>query len=121
LYQPAPDSKEGLGLFGQIAFSDGNPNPLDWGALIGVGGAGLIPGRSQDRWGVGIFYYSVSTVLKDSLANAAKIDDEAGVEVFYNAKITPWFDVSANLQAIDPALSANDRAIFAGLRATLRF
>jgi porin len=121
LYQPAPDSKEGLGLFFQAAISDGNPNFLDWNAIIGLGGTGLIPGRSQDRWGAGFFYYSVSSTLKDSVAGAVAIDDETGVELFYNAKITPWFDISANIQAIDPALSASDTAVFAGLRATIRF
>jgi porin len=54
-------------------------------------------------------------------SHAAAIDDETGVELFYNAKITPWFDISANIQAIDPALSASDTAVFAGLRATIRF
>lgn len=121
LYQPDAKSKEGVGLFGQIAVSDGNPNLLDWNAIVGLGGTGLIPGRSEDRWGVGFFYYSVNSVLKDSVDAAISIDDEAGLEIFYNAKVTPWFDVAADVQVIDPALSDRETAVFLGLRATVRF
>jgi hypothetical protein len=34
----------------------------------GVGGTGLIPGRSLDNWGVGYYYAALSPYLKDSLA-----------------------------------------------------
>jgi porin len=121
LYQAEPGSKEGLGLFGQIGISDGNPNALDWNAILGIGGTGLIPSRNLDRWGVGVFYYSISGALKDAVAGAVSLDDEYGLEMFYNAKITPWFDAGVDLQVIDPVLSDRDTAVFAGVRATIRF
>ncbi len=121
LYQSKENPTEGFGLFGQVAISDGNPNPLDWSVLAGVGGTGLIPGRSRDKWGVGFFYYSVSSALKRSLSPAVAIDDERGVEMFYNAALTPWFNLTADVQIIDPALNQNDTAVFAGLRAVIKF
>jgi porin len=48
-------------------------------------------------------------------------DNEQGVEMFYNFAVTPWFRVTADLQWIDPALSANDNAWVGGLRANLTF
>ena len=53
LYQSGRDPKEGFGLFGMFAISDGNPNRLYWQGHAGLGGTGLIPGRSRDKWGVG--------------------------------------------------------------------
>ncbi len=40
----------------------------------GVGGTGLITGRSRDTWGAGYYYYSVSDVLKNSLKRDHKHD-----------------------------------------------
>ncbi len=121
IYQSKENPTEGFGLFGQVAISDGNPNSLDWSAIAGVGGTGLIPGRSRDKWGVGFFHYSVSGALKRSLAPAVAIDDEQGVEIFYNAALTPWFHLGVDVQIIDPALNQNDTAVFAGLRAVIKF
>ena len=56
LYQASENSKEGFGLFGQFGISDGNPSRLYWSALVGIGGTGLVPGRSRDNWGIGYYY-----------------------------------------------------------------
>lgn len=121
LYQSKENPKEGFGLFGQLAMSDGNPNPLDWNAIVGVGGTGLVPGRRQDNWGIGYFYYSLSSDLKRALAPVIALDDEDGVEIFYNAAITPWLHLGANLQVIDPTVNANEKAVFFGLRSVVKF
>jgi porin len=121
LFQARENAKEGCGLFGQLAFSDGNPNPLDWSAVIGVGGTGLIPGRAQDRWGSGFFHYSVSSALKRSVNAAFALDDEQGAEIFYNAALTPWLSVAADLQVIDPAQSRRATAVVFGLRTSVKF
>ena len=120
LYQSKENPKEGVGLFGQFEISDGNPNKLYWMVFGGVGGTGLIPGRSLDNWGVGYYYAALSPYLKDSLAPSLRIRDEQGWEIFYNFAFTPWFTLGANLQIIRPSL-ANDTAIFFGLRNVIRF
>jgi len=56
--------------------SDDNPNRLYWSALVGIGGVGLIPGRSRDNWGVGFYYAAPSRYLIDSLAPSVNIRDE---------------------------------------------
>jgi len=120
LYQSNKNPKEGFGLFGQFGISDGNPNRLYWSGHVGLGGTGLIPGRSRDNWGVGYYYAAPSNDLKDSLTSVLKIRDEQGVEIFYNFAVTPWFILGADLQIIRPSL-ANDQAVFLGLRNVIRF
>jgi porin len=118
-YQSQENPREGVGLFGQFGISDGNPNRLYWMAIVGVGGTGLIPGRSRDNWGVGYYYAAISPDLKDSFARTLKIRDEQGMEIFYNAAVTPWLAVGPDLQVIKPSL-ANDTAVFFGLRLVIR-
>jgi porin len=120
LYQSEASPKEGVGLFGQFGISDGNPNPLYWSGFVGVGGTGLIPGRSRDNWGFGYYYDAFSGELKDSLANGRKMRNEQGWETFYNFAVTPWLALGADVQVIAPAF-AGRTAVFAGLRTVIRF
>jgi porin len=121
LYQSTTNAKEGVGLFGQIGMSDGNPNPLDWGVIVGVGGTGLIPRRTQDTWGVGLFHYSVSSVLQRALPPGLTVADEQGMEIFYEAVVTQYFGVGTNVQIIEPSRGQRDTAIVGGLRARVKF
>jgi porin len=120
LYQSKRNPKEGFGIFGQFGLSDGNPNRLYWSGHVGLGGVGLIPGRSRDNWGFGYYYAAPSTDLKDSLATVTTIRDEQGWEIFYNFAVTPWFTLGADLQIIKPSL-ADTTAVFFGLRNVIRF
>lgn len=120
LYQSKRNPREGFGLFGQFGISDGNPNRLYWSGHVGLGGTGLIPGRSRDNWGVGYYYAAPSSDLKDSLEPILKIRDEQGWEIFYNLAVTPWLTLGADLQIIEPSL-ADETTVFAGLRTVIRF
>lgn len=120
LYQSQANPKEGVGLFGQFGISDGNPNRLYWSGHVGVGGTGLIPGRSRDNWGFGYYYTAPSSVLKDSLAPIQKIRNEQGVELFYNFRVTPWLTLGVDMQVIKPGLGKTT-AVFPGLRMVTRF
>ena len=120
LYQVSENSKEGVGLFGQFGISDGNPSKLYWSALVGIGGTGLVPGRSRDNWGIGYYYDTPSPDLKDSLSPLLTVRNEQGMEIFYNFALTPWLTVGADLQVINPSL-AEDTVIVSGLRTVIRF
>jgi porin len=106
LWQSPADPKKAWGLFGQVATDDGNPNSYKWAALGGIGGTGLLPGRPNDRFGVGAFYYGYSRQLKEALAPLVTLGDEYGAELFYNVAVTKWFRVTADLQVIAPAIKA---------------
>lgn len=119
LYQSKENPKEGVGLFGQLGISEGNPNPLKWQAFGGVGGTGLIPHRSLDKWGVGYYYAAPSKYLQNLPDPYGGIMHEQALEVFYNFALTPWFVVAADLQVVRPSRERQP-ALFAGLRAMIR-
>ena len=120
LYQAPRSPEEGVGLFGQVGVSDGNPNPLHWLFFVGLGGTGLVPGRSRDKWGFGYYYDGMSQDFKDALAPTQTLSDEQGLELFYNFALTGWMDLGADLQIIEPGLGSTT-AVVPGLRAVIRF
>lgn len=120
LYRAPSNPDEGVGMFGQIGVSDGNPTRLYWSGQIGIGGVGLVPGRSNDNWGIAYYYDALSGALKDAVGAVTTLGDEQGVEVFYNLAVAPWFTVGADLQIIQPAL-AEETAVFSGIRAVVEF
>ena len=52
-WQPDGDPKHGVGLFFAFGASDGNPNPIKYSFLTGIGGKGVMPGRPDDTFGIG--------------------------------------------------------------------
>ncbi|OCP34877.1 carbohydrate porin [Ensifer sp. LC163] len=122
LVQNPANPQEGWGVFGQFGVSDGNPNPLDWSAILGVGGTSFIRGRNLDRWGIGYFRYSFSNDLVGGLGTVGiGLRDEQGVEGFYNMAVTPWFRLTADLQVIAPGVEDASTAVLGSLRAQVKF
>jgi porin len=121
LFQSESNPAVGWGVFGEIGISDGNPNPLDWVGYVGVGGSSPIPGRELDRFGVAYFHYGISEDLKDGLEPIADLEDESGMEVFYNWAATPWLRITGDIQFIDPGRGAFADDIFTGLSTSIRF
>ena len=122
LWQSKEDPKQGWGVFGQYAMSDGNPNPIHQSWYLGVGGSSFIPGRDLDLWGIGCFQYRFSDDLKYSLAVLGlPLRDESGVEAFYNLAVTPWFRWTANVEYVQPGLGYHADAVFLGMRSQIKF
>lgn len=120
IVQDAEDLTRGWGLFGQIAVSDGNPNPFGWSGYIGLGGSGLFESRPDDRFGLAYFYYGFSNDLLDGLEELGfDYSDESGIEAYYNYAFTPWFNLTGDAQIIWPGAS-DETAFFLGLRAQLK-
>ncbi|QGM46352.1 carbohydrate porin [Methylocystis heyeri] len=122
LFRTEDNPNVGWGLFSLVTLSDGNPNPVKWTALGGLGGNNLLEGRELDRWGVGFFHYGLSAPLLAGLA-ALQIyrRSEGGVEAFYNYAITPWLRLSADMQVVEPWTATKTRATYAGLRLQTKF
>ncbi|WP_444886566.1 carbohydrate porin [Microbulbifer sp. JMSA008] len=130
LYHYPGNPDIGWGLFAEGAISDGNPNPLKWHFLAGVGGQGLFPGRQQDRWGIGYFKYGLSNQLIKGLARIGStmpfnpeffIRDEQGIELFYNMHLAPWLRITGDLQWVRPHELSRKRISVAALRWQIRF
>ena len=103
-YEPKKGSGQGVGVFGRFGASDGNPNPVHYFMSAGIGGKGIIPSRPLDRFGIGYFYIDVKSVsLQGPFRTRKFLRDEQGLEAFYNIAITPWLQVTPDLQIIKGA------------------
>ena len=116
LYVDPCNPQRGWGLFGRAGISDGNPNPLKWNVSCGVGGNSPLRGREADRFGIGWYYSAASNEF--TILNP---DDGTGAEIFYNIAVSPWFNLTPDVQIIDGSIRAADTALVFGLRGNLSF
>ncbi|MDP3584776.1 MAG: carbohydrate porin [Thiobacillus sp.] len=133
VWQPAGDPKRGIGMFFSAGVSDGKANPIKYSYSLGLVGKGVVPGRPRDDFGIGWARTEFSDDFLPHLRTALDLglDHEDAVELYYNAAVTPWLNVSPSLQIISPALNkaldANgnfqnlDTTYIAGVRVGIRF
>ena len=98
---------------------------------LGIGGYGmLIPGRDNDRWGLGWAGTHISSDLRDVVRGAEDLFAELNVninsfehafEAFYNIEITPAIHLTLNAQVIDSPLVEIDTATTLGTRLQVDF
>jgi len=101
LYEPKKGSGEGIGIFGRFGASDGSPNFMHFFYSLGIGGKGVIPGRHDDRYGFGFYYIDIKNPTLQGLFRSVKLlRDEYGFEGFYNIAITPWLQLTPNIQIV---------------------
>ncbi len=112
------DAEEGWGLFTRLGVSDGNPNVVKWNCAVGVGGVGLLPGRKQDGWGLGVFYLDMSDA---DLLQGLGVRDETGGEAYYNIAVSSAFRVTLDAQVIDSAKPRVGATWVLGLRTHFDF
>jgi len=115
------DPTKGWGIFANISLADQNTNPIRWFMNLGAGGESPLPGRSADSWGAGYYFLGTSRVLRQALGPVAPSGTEQGFELYYNASITRWFTLTADIQEVDPALFEARSAFLFGLRAKIDF
>ena len=106
-WQPDDDPKRGIGLFFSFGASDGNPNPIQYSYLMGIGGKGVFSGRPHDSFGIGWartqFSAQLVPLLREGLGLG--LDHEDAIEMYYTVAITPWLNVSPNLQVINSGMN----------------
>ncbi|HEY6802319.1 MAG TPA: carbohydrate porin [Pyrinomonadaceae bacterium] len=117
--------RDGWGVFSQVAFADRDTSPMTRFVNVGLGGNGLFKSRRQDEFGVAYAYSDLSKVLKDNI-NLITIGDrtlqaEHQVEMFYNLHITPWLQLTGDLQIIRGVRPAFERAVVPGGRLVMIF
>lgn len=122
LVQSSDNPNVGWGLFGLATLSDGNPNPVRWSTLVGFAGNNLLPGRTDDQWGVGFYHYGLTQPLLTGLAERNIYRrSEGGIEAFYNYAITPWLRMTGDLQVIEPWNALRPRGTYMAVRLQTRF
>jgi len=112
------DKRRSIDLYSVWGFSDPKTSPFEWSCNVSVEAYGLIPGRENDRMGIGYFYTGLSDDFKNLLP-ALGLDDLQGGEIYYNAAVTPWFHLTADVQFVEPSMSGLDTAVVAGVRAKI--
>jgi len=104
-------------VFSGWSLGDDNPSFARWAGNISVEGYGLIKGREKDRMGAAYFYTGLSQNFKDLVNPLPTVEVH---DLHYNAEVTPWFHLTADLQIVDSATVANDTAVIVGLRANIK-
>ncbi len=83
------DAQRNIGLLSTWGLSDGNPNPIRWGTTLAVQAKGLVSNRPADTMGVSYFFTGLSSDFKDLGGPLIDLQDVQGVELYYNAAVTP--------------------------------
>jgi len=113
-------NERGLGVFGRFGIVPEDRNPFSIALSGGIGARGVIPGRPYDRFGIGGFWLKESDDF-DRFSTLDLIGSETGLEVFYNAALTPSMQLSGSLQYIDSGLRGVENPLVLGLRLTAQF
>jgi porin len=122
LYVDPCNPARGWGVFGRAGVADDETNPIEWFLSFGVGGSSMLSGRDADTFGVGWYYSGTSSELAPDLAMVlGGIGDGQGVEMYYNIAVTPWLQVTPDVQFLMPARESVDTATVVGLRARVIF
>jgi porin len=114
-------NEPGLGLFFRFGYTPEDRNPWNISASGGLGARGVLPGRPYDRMGFGVYGLVGSDDLEDQVIIGDLITDEVGIEAFYNFAITPWLQLSADVQWVAPGIRSVDDTWVLGTRLFTQF
>lgn len=117
--------KKGLDLLMEFVAAPGDRNSLQYEITTGARYTGLIPGRDDDKVGLGFIYSdnSYSSSQAYQTLNGRSLSGEATVELDYQYNPTPWFSLQPDTQfIIDPGGdSTRSLIVVLGLRTIVRF
>lgn len=109
----------GLGVFARFSYTPDDRNAWNIFASAGVGGRGLIPGRLYDRLGFGFYWLKESGALDNQPGNLLR--DEWGLEAFYNVALTPWVQLTFDVQWARSGVTSRGNSVVLGGRLFTRF
>lgn len=114
-----PQDKQGLGTFFRYGFADSRKNDIANFFSFGFQYQGLIEGRDDDVLGAGF----ARGIFSDKASTTYTDDYESVVELYYNARVTPWLNVSPNIQYVaNPGGNeTGSDALVLGVRAQMSF
>ncbi len=122
VHREKDDPSQGLALFFRYGVASGDVNTLDYSYSLGLRYKGLLPGRDEDEFGIGMTRAHASAKFRQTAA-IPLASNETALEITYRAKVTPWLAIQPTLQRIanpgfDLALS---NAWVAGVRFEIAF
>jgi porin len=114
-----PEDNQGLGMFFRYGYAPARKNDINNFFSVGFQYQGLLEGRDDDVLGAA----SACGFFSDTADMSYPEDYESALEVYYNAQVTPWFNLSPSFQYIaNPGgvKTAKDAVVF-GIRAHIIF
>ena len=111
----------GVGLFFRFGYTPKDRNIWNMMTSGGVGARGVIPGRPYDRMGIGYYSLVESDDFNEQPVIGEQVSTELGLEAYYNFAITPWAQLSADIQWIDSGVTANKDVVVLGTRLFTQF
>jgi len=114
-----PEDGQGLGVFGRYGFAHGVKNDVANFWSIGFQYQGLFEARDEDVLGLGF----AQGFFSDQASATYTADYESVLEAYYSASVTPWLNVSPNIQYVaNPGgVSDVDDAWVLGVRVQMIF
>jgi porin len=108
------NAEKGWGFFLRAGVSDGDPNPVEHFASVGLGGIGIFDSRPADRFGIGTYWVGFTD---GGLIGTIGIDESYGLEVFYTFQVMPWLKITTDIQIVNSPLPWVDgSALVGGIR-----
>ena len=114
-----PEDSQGLGAFFRYGYANSKKNDIANFWSVGFQYQGLIEERDDDVLGAGF----AKGIFSDKASTTYTDDYESVVELYYNAQVTPWLNISPNVQYVaNPGGSGTARnAVVLGVRAQMSF
>jgi porin len=101
LYEPKKGVDRGVGVFGRLGVSDGNPDFMKFFGSFGVAGKGVFESRPLDQFGLGYYFINIANpTIQGPLQTRSFLRDEYGFEAYYNFAITPWLKLTPDIQIV---------------------
>lgn len=120
--QNPEDPTNGWGVFGRASLSDGNPTPVRYFLSLGLGGKNPFGWSKGDRFGIGWYFVGASSEFGPLPRALFGPRNGSGLEVFYNFQVTPWLNITPDVQFMRPGAGAiSENAFVYGLRVNTRF
>jgi porin len=112
------EDTQGLGIFFRYGWADSKVNEVTNFWSVGLQYQGLFESRDEDILGMGFAHGTFSNNAIDYVE-----DYESVFEVYYNAQLTPWLNLSPSIQYVtNPGGAENIRdAVILGLRVRMEF
>jgi porin len=122
VYREKGDPSQGLALFFRYGVANGDVSRLDYSSSLGLRYKGLLPGRDEDEFGIGLTRGHAGAHYRQTFATQAA--NETALEITYRVKATSWLAIQPTVQRIvnpghnNPALG---NAWIAGARIEITF
>ena len=125
VYKENSDSgdSQGLGFFGRFGYANSDLNPIGNFWSIGMQYQGLLENRDDDVMAIGFAQGIFSDYAGANDGGDYTENHENALEIYYSAQVTPWLNLSPNIQYISNTGGdkTNKDAVVFGLRMQAMF